>query len=292
MPDITVIIINHGDRATLACALASLTTQRVPFSVVLVADGPDQRLGEIVERFPELDVTRIEHRERLGRGASRQHALESVQTPWLTFLDADDWYLPQKLSRQCEFLRAHPGVDLVSTALYLTGARLREPLVRRFSVAIGERTRASVPFAPSLIRRENAISVGFDERAMIGEDRAFLHGILADCSAAVLAEPLYVYRAFRARSVREELELRRAHVRDAGANDAGLIVAAAREALAGLGSQLAQRAGISRARLDRSAERPSVSERQAFDAARAQIAQICAARGFAEVAREEARRGR
>jgi glycosyltransferase involved in cell wall biosynthesis len=48
-----------------------------------------------------------------GGGATRNRLLELARGEWLQYLDADDYLFPEKVSRQVEFLRQHPDVDVV-----------------------------------------------------------------------------------------------------------------------------------------------------------------------------------
>lgn len=285
MPEITVIIINHGDEATLPRALASLTLQSVDMDVVLVADGPDQRLNEIAARFPELAIRNIENDSNVGRGASRQRALDEASGRWVTFLDADDWYLADKLQQQLDVVRDEPELGLVSTDILLYGDYDDSVTIRRVGGVRGRLARQTVPFAPSLIRAPLAKRVGFDPTYRVGEDRAFLDSVLHQTLAYVLQTPLYVYHQSSQRSLVEEFSLRRAHVRQEVASECGDVqrgAAVIREASAGFVSQVSQRTGHWLEKLRRTDVSASGSELSIARETASRIRSVLLARGFSD----------
>jgi glycosyltransferase involved in cell wall biosynthesis len=283
MEDISVIIIHHEDENTLPRALASLAVQDVAHQVILVDDGSSSEVEHIVKRFRDLPIEVISTPRAVGRGASRQLALERVQTEWLTFLDADDWYLPEKLSRQLEIAQSHRSYELFSTDLFITTSQRQEPEVRGFKGAMGRLERQQVPFAPSLIRTSLAEEVGFDADYRIGEDRPFLDAVLARCEAMVIDEPLYAYEVNLLRRMGEEWELRRNHIKQAvrgGTRPSPPLFQVARELGAGIYNQLTRFAAPLLPPRSARGGRATEEQLQAYHSARSRLMQQLAERGF------------
>ncbi len=95
--EITVVIPAHGERLTngmLAKAVGSVLTQELPASALIV----------------EVD------NERLGAAETRHRGLMKVTTPWVAFLDSDDYFYPCHLeilahiaeAYEADFVFSHP----------------------------------------------------------------------------------------------------------------------------------------------------------------------------------------
>jgi hypothetical protein len=88
--------------------------------VILVEDGsPDDAL-EVCEELSQLDRVRLlRHADgrNHGAGASRNLGARNASSPFIAFLDADDWYLANRFSRDKEILLADSRVDGVYNAI-------------------------------------------------------------------------------------------------------------------------------------------------------------------------------
>jgi len=122
-PEFSVITIFHNEERFLADAVASVAAQTGPrWELLLVDDGSTDTGPAIAKSLagdrPE-QVRYLTHDGGSNRGmsASRNLGVEQARGRWLTFLDADDVWLPGKLEQQARLLRQHPGVEvLVSPA--------------------------------------------------------------------------------------------------------------------------------------------------------------------------------
>lgn len=135
-PHVSVVIPAYNAAAYIAGALDSVFAQTfADFEVVLVNDGsPDTgRLEQ--ELQPYLD--RIRYFKQINRGpsAARNLGIGAAQGTYVAFLDADDFWLPQHLSRQVERLEECPAKNkneekneklglVYSDALHLRGDTL------------------------------------------------------------------------------------------------------------------------------------------------------------------------
>ena len=98
MPDspvFTIIIPIYNTADYLPQCLDSLLSQTVrSFRVIMVDDGSTDGSGEAAReyarRFPEMFTLLTQ--ENRGQGAARNLALRQVDTPYVAFLDSDDWW--------------------------------------------------------------------------------------------------------------------------------------------------------------------------------------------------------
>ncbi len=116
MPKVSVIIPTHNCALYLPNALRSVLAQTFSdYEIIVVDDGSTDNTREVVERFIEQHPLRIRYiyQERQERSAARNRGIRAAAGEYIAFLDADDEWLPHKLSRQVPALDASPEIGLV-----------------------------------------------------------------------------------------------------------------------------------------------------------------------------------
>lgn len=115
LPSVSVIIpvYNHG--RYLADAINSVLAQDYQdWEIVIVDDGSTDDTPIIVSRYAN-DQVRYVFQENKGQAAARNTGIKNSHGRYLAFLDADDWFLPDKLQLQVPVLEAHPDLCMVSS---------------------------------------------------------------------------------------------------------------------------------------------------------------------------------
>lgn len=125
-PQVSVVIPAYNAAAYIAGTLDSVFAQTfADFEVVLVNDGsPDtDRLEQELQHY--LSRIRYLKQENRGPSAARNLGIGETKGSYIAFLDADDLWLPQHLSRQVDRLEGNKKLGLVySDALHLRGDTL------------------------------------------------------------------------------------------------------------------------------------------------------------------------
>jgi glycosyltransferase involved in cell wall biosynthesis len=109
---VSVIIAAFNAEKYIAEALESVLAQTYPeVECIVVDDGSTDRTAEIVKGFG----TRIQYRyqENAERSAARNNGVAHASGQFISFLDADDILLPDKLAEQVAFFDANPPYDAV-----------------------------------------------------------------------------------------------------------------------------------------------------------------------------------
>lgn len=117
-PILTVIVPGRDIEAFAPAALDSLRAQTESrWSAILVNDGSTDATGKIFREAASNDrrFRVVEHEEPRGLAASRNAALQLVDTPLVGFLDGDDELTPQALRRLSQTL-LDTGSDFVVAA--------------------------------------------------------------------------------------------------------------------------------------------------------------------------------
>jgi glycosyltransferase involved in cell wall biosynthesis len=122
-PAVSIVLPVYNRRHLVERALASVMRQTFhDFELLIIDDGSSDGLGALV--LPMLadhpNWRYLSHSNR-KLAASRNIGIQASLGEWVTFLDADDEYLPDHLRVRVEYLRAHPEVDLLSGGVELRG---------------------------------------------------------------------------------------------------------------------------------------------------------------------------
>lgn len=111
-PLVSVIIPVYNSEKYIAEAIESVLSQTYPsFELIIVDDGSTDRSSEICLSYPRV---RYEYQENRGVAAARNRGIELAQGDFLAFLDADDFWLPEKLSLQVEAFDLNPSKEVVT----------------------------------------------------------------------------------------------------------------------------------------------------------------------------------
>jgi glycosyltransferase involved in cell wall biosynthesis len=173
---VSVVVPFHDAARYLGDAVASVLAQTYrPWELLLVddasADDGAAVAAELARTHPDVRLLRL--RENRGPAAARNHGLAAARGELITFLDADDAMLPDRLATQVGHLAAHPDTDLVLGAEELTV----EPDA---PAATGPRQAARGPgpryHVMSMMARRDAFRRvgGFDASYRVAEDLDWL----------------------------------------------------------------------------------------------------------------------
>jgi glycosyltransferase involved in cell wall biosynthesis len=101
-------------------SLESLAAQSLAAGeVVLVEDGPlGKPLYAVIDHFRAiLPIVSVPLPEHAGLGAALRVGLERCRGEYIARMDSDDISMPQRFERQMAFLRTHPEVDVLGSAI-------------------------------------------------------------------------------------------------------------------------------------------------------------------------------
>lgn len=118
-PKISIVIPTHNSSKTIYNCLHSILLQDYKeYDIIVVDDGSEDDTTNIVKSFNHAHLTVIEQ-ENKGVSAARNAGIRKASGDLIAFLDSDDFWLPNKLSRQVEILNNNETLGLVATgAIY------------------------------------------------------------------------------------------------------------------------------------------------------------------------------
>jgi glycosyltransferase involved in cell wall biosynthesis len=185
MPTLSVILPTYNRAAVIEDALQSILKQTRPANeIIVVDDGSDDNTSSILVKYH--DRIKIITQNNAGVSIARNIGISHATGDWLTFLDSDDLWYPDRLSILERDIKAAPstvGVHLANARF--TGANFDWDLfaIKRLSFPVGAAEIVSSPLrfvigGGAMItlacRRDWADKVGgFDPHARIAEDTDF-----------------------------------------------------------------------------------------------------------------------
>ena len=119
--DVSVLIPAYNCERTIRRAIESALQQTFQdFELIVVDDGSLDGTLEVVKTIVDPRIKVVRHPENSGEAEARNTAIKSSSGRYLAFLDSDDEWLPEKLSRQMEAIRKEPeGIVANVTGFYL-----------------------------------------------------------------------------------------------------------------------------------------------------------------------------
>lgn len=201
-PLVSVVIPTYGrDPDQFRAAVESVRDQTYGnVELVVVDDSPDEVSAWLDDRdwFPA--VTRVTGRDHDGAAAARNTGIWRSSGEFIAFLDDDDTWYPEKLTRQVATFRERSDeVGVVYTALeYIRdGETIRHgTATTRGDVTRALLTGASLGTFSTLMVRASLVPVaGFiDDRFPVLEDREWCLRLSKHCRFETVDEPLVCYR--------------------------------------------------------------------------------------------------
>ncbi|MBE0535419.1 MAG: glycosyltransferase family 2 protein [Phycisphaerae bacterium] len=119
MTDVSVIIPLYNKAQYIRRTLDSVLAQTYSnFEVVIVDDGSDDNGPEIVSSYDDTRI-RLIRQENAGPGAARNYGTQCSEGALVTYLDADDEWMPGFLQTSVDILARHSDCDFAASGYYI-----------------------------------------------------------------------------------------------------------------------------------------------------------------------------
>jgi len=119
---VSVIIPAYNCTAYIGKALDSALAQNVPLEIIVIDDCSGDGLDRLMEAY-EADprVRYLKNEENLGVAQTRNKGVRLARGTYIAFLDADDYWEPEKLKKQLK------RMEETATVICSTGRELMKP---------------------------------------------------------------------------------------------------------------------------------------------------------------------
>lgn len=116
-PLVSVIILCYNQSEIISRAIKSVLDQSYQnIQVVIVDDCSKDNSKEVIQDWLKKYPDRIKFSiqpQNVGHPRNMNTGFKLCDGELITFCDGDDWYFPEKVEREVEFLKTHPEVDVV-----------------------------------------------------------------------------------------------------------------------------------------------------------------------------------
>lgn len=176
-PLVSVVIPFHNEVSlALRAAHSALNQLDAQVEVILVNDGSDESVEQIDTLTANDPRVLLIHQQNGGPASARNTGMDRARGSYIAFLDADDLFIPTKISRQLDLMRRH-GAVFSHTSYYVSYPSEREGLGLWRSGGFGGACYPAIigccPIAtPTVMLHRSVLDEGFTfpTGTQIGED--------------------------------------------------------------------------------------------------------------------------
>ena len=200
-PQVAIMIPVYNGERTLPLAIKSIQAQTYQnWKCYIVNDGSTDNTKNILDAIKDDRFVVHHFSENKGRPYARQEALDLAEGKYIAFLDADDFFHPEKLEKQVNVLESNPKLGLVSCAMVSYDSELNFISIRSdFSVKeelykIGKEYR--LPRTPAMVYLARAKKIEYNFKLKYAQDTDFFMKYADNQFCANIEEPLYFYSEY------------------------------------------------------------------------------------------------
>ncbi len=202
---VSVVIATRNYGQYISHAITSVVQQTYPhWELIIVDDGSTDATPAVVAKWCDNPRIRYYRLEGAGQSQAKNLGIRLSQGEFIAFLDADDLWLPDKLTKQVACLRQHPAAGVAYTRRILIGpdgTAIAEPngtsSIDYPSGWILDRLliRNFVCFSSSIVRKTVFDHIGlFDESRTMAIDYDLWLRVARHYRFVCIDEPLVQYR--------------------------------------------------------------------------------------------------
>jgi glycosyltransferase involved in cell wall biosynthesis len=176
-PFVSVLLPAYNAALTVADAIDSILGQDYPhFELLIINDGSTDDTGAVLSNYAGRPNVRVVERENRGLIATLNEGVALCMGEFIARMDADDIAMPDRLSRQVEFMEANPEVVCCGTAVEFFGDKQgTKKLPLTHEECVDALLLGSCFAHPTVMLRKSTLSsfgLSYDSAALHAEDYA------------------------------------------------------------------------------------------------------------------------
>jgi glycosyltransferase involved in cell wall biosynthesis len=175
---VSVIIPCYNSEDTIVACVESVRNQTYKTIEVLIiddgsTDSSSERISSYLKELGQPANIKLVRQENAGPSAARNKGVNIASGDWIAFLDADDYWMPEKLHIQLKCLKEHPDLALIG----VQSTTFTDAHSDVLSLLSFEQMLLKNYFKTSgvVLKKSVALEIPFDEKMKYSEDyRAWL----------------------------------------------------------------------------------------------------------------------
>jgi len=198
--NIDVIIPSYNDADKIGDAIASIQQQedvldyKINYNIIIIDDCSTKSNYELLKRYEVKydNVSVLKTKSNSGAAVARNHGLKLTKSPFISFLDADDIWLKDKIKHLLPLFK-DPILDVAYGAYVLD---IKPGVKFTHKVVEGKPEKAHFLLSATLVRKA-VFEKGyyFDEEFRFAEDLEWNNRIKADgLNIRVIDKPVFIYK--------------------------------------------------------------------------------------------------
>jgi glycosyltransferase involved in cell wall biosynthesis len=194
---VDVIIPTFNRAQVMTRAIDSVLAQTYhDFILHIVDDGSTDDTQDVLKKYKNNPKVIIYFQENSGVSAARNLAANQGHGAWISFLDSDDEWMPNKLEVQMKYLKDHPECHFLhSEELWIRNGVRVTPKIKHLksNYRIFERSLEFCIISPSTVILKRELFVkhnGFDKEFIVCEDFDLWLKILLTDTIGFISTPL------------------------------------------------------------------------------------------------------
>ncbi|MBU2567619.1 MAG: glycosyltransferase [Elusimicrobia bacterium] len=219
MPKVSIVMPIYNGKKYIEKAVESILIQAFSdFELIIIDDGSTDGSGELLkDKFG--DKIKYVYQKNKGAAAAVNKGISLSLGGYIAFCDQDDWWLPEKLKRQVDFLEGNKGMAMVygdalmadengkildETWMQLRAVRYYEGSYSDCVVRLFDRNFICAPLSV-LVRKNVFDAIGlFNEKFSSAYDYDYWFRLLeAGFKIGYIKEPLVVWRTHEGQKSRD-----------------------------------------------------------------------------------------
>ncbi|MFH1088490.1 MAG: glycosyltransferase [Patescibacteria group bacterium] len=203
-PAISVLLSVFNGASYIEVAVESILHQTFrDFEFIIIDDGSTDETSKILDKFTDDRIVRLVNEKNLGLIKSLNKALAVAQGKFIARMDADDISLPDRFQKQLVYMREHPEIGVLGTAMIQVDERGRPisvlvPPIKHELILWQTLFGCAIFHATTMMRRDDLVSVGgYNVNYLHSEDLELWSRLFQRTQFANLPEALYIRRLHR-----------------------------------------------------------------------------------------------
>ncbi len=199
MFELSVIMPVYNGESFLEESIDSILNQTFSdYTLIIINDNSNDDTQEIIDRYVRLDnrIKCIKNNINLGPAKSRNLAIESANTEFIAFMDADDRAVSTRFEKQMNYLRTHTEVGVCGSWFTFFGKQNKvvKHNINHDEIKVGFLRSCTIGNPTVMLRKSSLGNLRFDENMKIAEDYSLWSQLIANTKFHNIPESLLFYR--------------------------------------------------------------------------------------------------